>query len=50
MIDLDADVFVQMKHLHTRPLDIRRTNELVEELDMGDAGRGDDTERIPAQR
>ena len=42
MIDREADVLVEMKHLDARPIDLRCGDEGFEEIELRGAGRGDD--------
>ena len=47
VIDRQADVLVEMKHLDARPVDARRGGERVEKLELRRAGRGDDPGLLP---
>ena len=43
MSDRQTDVFVEMEHLDVRPVDVGRLRERIEKLELGCAGRGDDS-------
>jgi hypothetical protein len=43
VIGRESHVFVEVKHLDARPIDIRLVRQRVEECDLRHAGRGDDS-------